>query len=193
MNAKTVIRCCLVAGSMFAPISALAAASVLTVEKSVIVHASPDAVWERIKDFNGLGSWHPAVAKDELVAGRNNEPGAERLLTLGDGGTIKERLLDFDARHHRYKYEILEGVLPVSHYTSTLGVKAAGKNRSKVTWSGTFKRKDTGPHPAATADDATATRTMAGVYQAGLDHLKKTLEADRGRLSRPTAAPASRK
>lgn len=174
MNA---IRSIVIAAVLAAPVPVLAAAPVLKVSKSVIIHAAPGVVWEKIRNFDGLDTWHPAVAKDELVAGHNNQPGAERLLTLGDGGTIREKLLGFDERHHRFKYEILDGVLPVSHYTSTVGVKAAGKNRSKVTWSGSFKRKDTGPHPAANADDAAATNTMGSVYQAGLDHLKKIIEA----------------
>lgn len=174
MNA---IRSIFIAAMLAAPWSVFAAAPVLKVSKSVIVHAAPGVVWEKFKNFDGLDTWHPAVAKDELVAGSNNQPGAERLLTLGDGGTIKEKLLGFDERHHRFKYQILDGVLPVSHYTATIGVKAAGRNRSKVTWSGTFKRKDTGPHPAANADDATATRTMGSVYEAGLDNLKKIIEA----------------
>jgi len=38
------------------------------------------------------------------------------------------------------------------------------------------KRKDTGDKPAADANDETATKTMSGVYQAGLDNLKKMLE-----------------
>jgi hypothetical protein len=52
-----------------------------------------------------------------------------------------------------------------------------GKNSSKVTWSGEFQRKDTGPKPADNANDKTATDTIAGVYQSGLDNLKKIVEA----------------
>ncbi len=171
-----ILRSLVLAALVALPGLAFAAAPVLRVSKSVIVHAAPDVVWDKIKNFDGLNTWHPAVAKDELVSGTNNERGAVRLLTLGDGGTIKEKLLGFDAKHHRFRYEILEGVLPVSSYTSIVSIKAAGKGRSKVTWSGAFKRKDTGPHPAADADDATATKTMGGVYQAGLDNLKKIVE-----------------
>jgi mxaD protein len=54
-------------------------------------------------------------------------------------------------------------------------VTASGKGKSTVTWSGSFKRKDTGEKPAADADDATATKTMSGVYEAGLDNLKKMM------------------
>ncbi|HEV7491234.1 MAG TPA: SRPBCC family protein, partial [Rhodanobacteraceae bacterium] len=113
---------------------------------------------------------------DEIVAGKNNTVGAERLLSLKGGGTIKEKLLAHDDKHHSYKYSILEGVLPVSDYTSTISVASTGKSKSTVTWSGTFKRKDTSDKPAADADDATATKTIGGVYQAGLDNLKKMVE-----------------
>jgi len=153
-------------------VAAFAAAPVLKVSKTVTIDAAPDAVWAKIKDFNGLNTWHPAVEKDELVSGKNNEVGAVRLLTLKGGGTIKEKLLAYDAAHHSFKYAILEGVLPVSDYTSTVAVTSAGTGKSTVTWSGNFKRKDTGDKPAADADDATATKTMGGVYQAGLDNLK---------------------
>jgi mxaD protein len=157
-------------------LAALAAAPVLKVSKEVTIDAAPDQVWAKIKDFDGLNTWHPAVAKDEILSGKNNEVGAVRQLTLKDGGTIKEKLLAFDPKHHSFKYAILEGVLPVSDYTSIVSVTAAGKGKSTVTWSGAFKRKDTSDKPAANADDATATKTMGGVYQGGLDNLKKMVE-----------------
>ncbi|MEO6689658.1 MAG: SRPBCC family protein [Dokdonella sp.] len=157
--------------------SVSAAAPVLNVSESVTIHASPDVVWARIQDFDGVVSWHPAVAKDQIIIGSNNTVGAERMLTLRDGGTVTEKLLAYDARHRRYRYAIRMGVLPVSDYISTISVKAAGLNRSKVTWSGTFKRKHVGANPPANADDAMATKTMVGVYRAGLDNLKKIVEA----------------
>ena len=155
--------------------AAFAHTPVLKVTKSVTIDAPAEKVWQQVRNFDGLNTWHPAVEKDEIVAGKNNEVGAERLLSLKGGGTIKEKLLAYDDAHHSFKYAILEGVLPVSDYTSTISVKSAGKGKSTVTWSGEFKRKDTGDKPAADANDETATKTMSGVYQAGLDNLKKML------------------
>lgn len=157
-------------------VAAFAAAPVLKVTKQVSIDAPADQVWQKIKDFDGLANWHPALEKDEIVAGKNNVVGAERLLSLKGGGTIKEKLLAFDPKHHSYKYSILEGALPVSDYSSTIAVASTGKGKSTVTWSGTFKRKDRSDKPAADADDATATKTISGVYQAGLDNLKKMME-----------------
>jgi mxaD protein len=156
---------------------AQAAAPRLTVSKTITIDAPAAKVWNAAKDFNGLNTWHPAVATDEIVEGKNDTVGAVRLLTLKGGGTIKEKLLAFDAAGRSFKYAILEGVLPVSDYTSTFAVKSAGKNQSSVTWTGHFKRKNVGDNPADNENDKTARDTIGGVYQGGLDNLKKIVEA----------------
>jgi mxaD protein len=156
---------------------AQAAAPRLTVSKTITIDAPAAKVWNAAKDFNGLNTWHPAVATDEIVEGKNNAVGAVRLLTLKGGGTIKEKLLAFDAAGRSFKYAILEGVLPVSDYTSTFAVKSAGENQSSVTWTGHFKRKNVGDNPADNENDKTARDTIGGVYQGGLDNLKKIVEA----------------
>jgi mxaD protein len=155
-----------------------AAAPELTASKSITINAPVAKVWDAAKDFNGLNTWHPAVDTDQIVAGTNNQVGAERLLTLkGGGGTIKEKLLSFDPATHSFKYAILDGVLPVSSYTSTFVVKAAGEGKSEVTWSGHFKRKNVGDNPGDNENDKTAVGAISGVYQGGLDNLKKLVEA----------------
>jgi mxaD protein len=156
---------------------AVAAAPVLHVSKTITIDASASKVWNASKDFNGLAAWHPALASDEIVEGTNNTVGAVRLLTLKGGGTIKEKLLAFSAPNRSFKYTIVESVLPVSDYTSTFVVKSLGKGKSSVTWSGRFKRKDVRDNPGDKENDKTATDTINGVYQGGLDNLKKIVEA----------------
>src|SRR5271168_4984259 len=75
---------------------ASAAAPWLHVRQTITINAPAGKVWKAVKDFNALNSWHPALAKDEIVEGTNNTVGAVRLLTLKDGGTIKEKLLAFN-------------------------------------------------------------------------------------------------
>ena len=72
-----------------------AAAPKLTASESVTIQAPAAAVWDKVKDFDSLNNWHPAVASDQIVEGSNDQVGAVRLLTLKDGGTIKEKLLAF--------------------------------------------------------------------------------------------------
>jgi mxaD protein len=152
-------------------------AKFLKVTETVEINAPAEKVWEKVNNFGDLGAWHPAVKTTEILGGENNLPGAIRLLTLQDGGTLKEKLLSYDMKKMEFGYSILEGVLPVSDYTSNLTVGKDKKGVCTVTWSGHFKRKDTSAQPAAGQDDATATKTMSTVYRAGLDNLKRILEA----------------
>jgi mxaD protein len=155
---------------------AVAAAHELHVAQKVEIDAPASKVWKAVQSFDALNTWHPAVAKDEIVVGTNNQVGAIRLLTLKDGGTIKEKLLALDPKARKVRYTILESVLPVSHYTATLTVTPTGKDKSIVSWSAHFRRKDLGPNPADDANDKTATDTITGVFQGGLQNLKKMME-----------------
>lgn len=135
----------------------------LDVKKSVTVDASPADAWKAIGDFCGIGDWHPAVAKCEL-----SEQNMQmlRTLSLNGGGTIVERQVSRNDAKHRYTYAIVDSPLPVDHYLSTISVVAAGKG-AKIVWTGSFKAKG--------ADDAKAKDVIAGIYQGGLDSLKKKL------------------
>ena len=44
-------------------------------------------------------------------------------------------------------------------------------------WSGRFKRKNVGENPGDKENDKTAVDAMNGVYQSGLENLKKIAEA----------------
>jgi mxaD protein len=148
----------------------------LTVTQTIEINASPDAVWAKISDFNGLNTWHPAVAKSQILSGNDNQKGAVRLLTLQDGGTIKEKLLRYNAKVRSMKYNIIEGVVPVSHYESVIRVKPGKDGGSVVEWFGKFQRKSPLANPPAGEDDATATNTITAIYKAGLGNLKKLVE-----------------
>ena len=154
-----------------------AAAPILKVSKTVTIDVPVDQVWAKCGDFDALDRWLPAVTKDTLTKGKNNVPGAVRHLDIKGGGYVNEELLHYSAKGHSYSYKILDSVLPVSDYHSTLSVKAAGTGKSVVRWTGTFKRKDTGPNPAENANDKAAKDAISGVYQSGLDNLKQSLEA----------------
>ncbi len=158
-------------------IQAQAHEGVIHVKKSVKINASANAVWEKMENFGDLGAWHPAVAKTEIVQGEDNKVGAERELTLQDGGQIHEKLTAYNDKKKTMSYVIVDGVLPVRDYSAVLTVKSAGKNKSIATWSANFKRKDPSATPAAGQDDKAAKDTISGVFDGGLANLKKIEEA----------------
>jgi mxaD protein len=156
---------CLLAGMIVVGLSGtVAGAAEITAKKSVNLKESPDAAWSVIGDFCALDKWHPAVAKCEIVAGGSNKVGTVRVLTLGNGGKIREELVKHDPKLRSYTYKILESPLPVASYESTISVLAGSGGGSVVEWKGTFKA-------ATGTDDATARTTMEGIYEAGLNNL----------------------
>jgi mxaD protein len=148
--------------------SGVTAAGNIYVSKTIAIDAPAAAVWAKVKDFNALNTWHPAVARTEILAGENNKVGATRLLTLNDGGTIEEDLLSWDEATMTYTYNIIESVLPVSDYEATLTLEPITDTSTKVIWSASF-------NAGKGADDDTARNTIGGIFDAGLENLRSIL------------------
>jgi mxaD protein len=147
----------------------------LRVVKSVEIQAPVDKVWAAVKDFDALNKWHPAFTRDEIVKGSNNQPGAVRQLTVKDGPTFTEELLAFDETTHSYRYRIIESPLPIQNYVAHVSVRPGRNGGTRVTWSGTFKRKNPADNPPEAESDEGVVRFVSGVYETGLGNLKKML------------------
>jgi mxaD protein len=148
----------------------------LKVVETTTIKAPADKVWATVKDFDSLNKWHPAVAKDEIVKGTNNKPGAVRALSIKDGPVIKERLLSFSDTTHSFSYKFIDTPFPIKDYVSTLHVKDNKDGTTLVRWSSTFKRKNPANNPPDAESDDAGVKLITGIYKAGLDNLKKMLE-----------------
>ncbi len=137
----------------------------LTVSKEITVNASPETTWKMVGDFNHLDVWHPVVVDSKITRGNARAVGAIRLLTLGNGAQITEKLVSNKHGEKSYTYEITESPLPIADYVSTITVSAAEDGKSTVTWSSSFD--------ANGATDEEAVNTIAGIYDAGLNNLDK--------------------
>ena len=129
------------------------------VSMSQNLNVSADQIWQMIGGFNALPDWHPSVEKSELA-----EEGQTRTLSLAGGGTITEKLVSLDDNSKTYSYSIIDSRLPVKNYVSTIKVTGDGDNAT-VEWSSEFD--------AADMPENDAMKAIEGVYQAGLDNLKK--------------------
>lgn len=151
------------------PFVALAEAT-LNAFQTVEIAAPARSVWDQAKAWNNLHGWHPVFANDELISGQNNAPGAMRRLTIKDGPSFEEELLNFDDTAMKLSYRIVgENALPLTNYNSTLSVLPLDARRSLVVWRGSFASK------AGQKDDENI-KLITGVYRAGLDNLKKIVE-----------------
>jgi hypothetical protein len=146
-------------------------ASAIEVTQKMTTKASPEVVWSIIGEFPAISTWLPPAASSP--ADNGSKVGSVRVITLKAPGdpTITEKLTGRDTVAHSYSYEIVKvdpKVLPVSGYTSTISVASHGSG-STVTWHGSFSA-------AGGATNAAAKKAVAGVYKAGLDHVKSLAE-----------------
>ena len=134
---------------------------------SSVIDAPADAVWARIRDFNGIADWHPAIASSEIEDGRPSDSvGCIRSFYLGDGGHIREQLLELSDTNRFYTYSILVAPLAVRNYVATLGVTpVTDGNRTYARWTAEFD--------CDAAEEAGLVDLISnGVFQGGFDALK---------------------
>jgi mxaD protein len=148
----------------------LQAAESLKVSKEITVNAQPATVWKMVGNYNGLDVWHPVVTGSKIVVGQNDELGAIRELTLGNGAKITEKLLSHSDDTKQYSYEILESPLPVENYQSTITISDAGKGQSRIVWQSSFQAKG--------VQNQEAVNTISGVYDAGLNNVEAFFHAE---------------
>jgi Polyketide cyclase / dehydrase and lipid transport len=135
---------------------------------SSVIDASADTVWSRVRDFNALPAWHPAIADSRI---ENNQPsdrvGCVRHFHTKDGGMIREKLLSLSDYDFSSMYEILESPMGVSNYVATLKLTPiTDGGRTFAEWSAEFD--------CAEGREAELSQTIGqGVFQGGFDALKR--------------------
>lgn len=147
-------------------------------KESIAINAPVDAVWNAIKQFDAVASWHPDV-KASSGDGKNASDGT-RTITLQNGGQLVENLDFYSDKDHEYNYRLkTENVtaFPASSYTINLQVTPGNDaNTSVVTLKSRFYRGDTGNTPPENLNDAAAVKAMNEFFKNGLAGLKQKLE-----------------
>lgn len=142
------------------------AAPALEVVKAITIAAPPEKVWETIGNFCGIGDWHPAVENCE--ASMQDGKAIRKLTIKGGEGTILESELSRSEDKMSYSYAVLDGILPVAGYISTIAVTPGGDG-SRVTWFGVFEAKG--------VDDAKAVAKISEIYETGLAAIAEKAKA----------------
>jgi hypothetical protein len=150
------------------PVAPSANAASIAVGKKLELKVDPtkmDAertrLWTQFGGWCAIKDWHPAIANCE----ESTEDGAKvRVLTLKDGGKIKEKLLD--EKPNFYRYEILESPLPVKNYQAQFALTPDDDDEDEINfaWSATFDADGKTNKEAHDVIDA--------IFQAGLDNIK---------------------
>jgi hypothetical protein len=140
----------------------------IRVYTSSVIDAPAADVWSRIRDFDGLPSWHPRI-KDSRIESRlpSDQLGCVRYFHVHDGGLVRERLLALSDYDYSCVYEILESPMGVTNYVATLKLTpVTDGNRCFAEWSAEFD--------CAPGREAELSLSIGqGVFQTGFDALKR--------------------
>jgi Polyketide cyclase / dehydrase and lipid transport len=144
------------------------------VERTVLIDATPQALWAHLRDFNNVAHWHPDVTDSRLAAGRGDQPGAVRAIHLRNGMALQEQLIDRSDVAMRYVYTVLESPLPLAYHRSSVSLAAVGGGkRTQVTWQADFALAEA----AGIGVDDFAQGIAAGVMELGFKGMAQAVAA----------------
>lgn len=141
---------------------------------SSVIDAPAEAVWRRMRDFNGMPEWHPLIADSRIEQDLpSDQIGCVRHFHTRDGGLIRERLLALSDYDYTCTYSILESPMGVSGYVATFRlIPVTDGNRAFVEWEASFE--------CAPEREAELKQFIANqVFQAAFDALKRYFESRR--------------
>lgn len=95
------------------------------------LEASPDEVWETIRDFGRPERYMTGVTEIDV---EGEGPGAVRTLTLEDGSRVVERLEEVDDEARKLRYVMLESPLPMRDYVGTMQVERREDEGCELQW-----------------------------------------------------------
>ena len=135
---------------------------------SSVINAPAAKVWARVRDFNGLSNWHPAIAESRI---ENGEPadkvGCVRNFSLRNGDRLREQLLGLSDFDMFCTYSILDSPMPLTNYVATLRLTPiTDHDRTFIEWSADF---DCAPDK----ETELVSNIGGGVFQGGFDALKR--------------------
>jgi hypothetical protein len=136
---------------------------------SSVINASAARVWARVRDFNGLSNWHPAIAESRI---ENGEPadkvGCIRNFSLRNGDRLREQLLGLSDYDMFCTYSILDSPMPLTNYVATLRLTpVTDQERTFIEWSADF---DCAPD----REGELVSNIGGNVFQGGFDALKRS-------------------
>ncbi len=143
----------------------------IRVARSTVIDAPIHAVWRLLRDFNGHGKWHPAIAESAIEA---DEPadliGAVRAFRLADGGFLREQLIALSDHDRSLTYCLLEAPIPLHGYVATVRLRAVtADDRTLLHWDSCFA-------PPPGQESALARVVGEQIYDAGLAALRARFE-----------------
>ena len=136
-----------------------------SIHKEIVIEAAPERVWSALED---IGALHTRLAPGFVTHTEREDDGAARLVTFGNGMTVRELMIDVDPKMRRVAWSARGGSL--THHNASAQVFDEGPNRTRFVWIA-----DLLPCEAAPA--------IAGMIEQGLTAIRRHLENEQKRAA----------
>jgi len=100
-----------------------------SIRQDIVIEASPGQVWAAVRD---VGAVHRRLTPGYVVETRLD--GDTRILTLPNGGMVRELIVAIDDEARRLADAVVEGRMPLVHHHASVQVFAEGEDRSRLVW-----------------------------------------------------------
>jgi carbon monoxide dehydrogenase subunit G len=131
-----------------------------TIRKQRTIEASPDAVWDALRDW---GAVHERLVPGFVV--ETELDGEDRVVTFFNGAVARERLIGLSEEERRLVWSIVEG--PFAHHNGAAQVHANEDGTTSFVW------------VADLLPDELA-QVTGELMERGIDTVKQTLEGGAG-------------
>jgi len=132
---------------------------------SAVLEMPFERAWARVRDFNGLPGWHPAVIESVIESRQApDQVGCVRNYKRRDGLQLREQLLALDDLAHSISYSLLDPPIPVRNYIATLRLSRITElDRTFAEWLAWYD--------CAASDEPSLCEAINGVFRSGLESL----------------------
>jgi mxaD protein len=158
-------------------------------DESITINAPVAKVWDAIKNFGDIATWHSGVFTATTDGG--NLKGGTRVLTLKDGNTVTEELKKYDEAKYSYAYKITSmstvrtityagneekvPAIPVDNFSATITLEPKG-DTTVVNWKAGYYRAYMNNNPPEELNESTANAAVKEFISTGLLDLKTLAE-----------------
>lgn len=132
----------------------------MDITETIVIPATPDAVWKVGGDVGNVADWIPALEESHL-------DGDVRHATFAGGGDATERIVERDDVARSYTYEYLSGPLALEAYRSRFSVREH-PDGAEVVWSSTLSA-------GSAAEETELAEAIRGIYRGALEELRDRL------------------
>lgn len=130
------------------------------------ISVPPARAWTAISGIGGLDRWFPVIAGCRV---EGTGVGAVRVLRLGDGAEMRDRIEEIDHGNRRFRYDRTDHPFPVRSYLGTVEVRDASGGGAEISWTVVMEL-------GAEARDAVSA-FVAQALSDGIDGLERELGA----------------